>query len=275
MPRSLFSPSLSARPRPEIGIAAACLVVPMAAVLALLLLPSSASADWLELEARYWAPDLSGGSSVEAGSSSVSVDFGDDLGLDVDESLEGRLTIRPGLGFFLRGRFQNLSAAGDQAASLPIEIEGQVFQLTVDTATVLDFDYAGVALGWQFRGPDNRVRVGPFVEAKGVRGDASIFLSAFGVSEGFAEDFEAGFAAAGGLLEIQPSDRLQLFAEISVLIEDDEADLTDWEAGLRFFVNDTLGLGVGYRSFSIDGEIDDVPLDLEYEGGFGTLLLRF
>lgn len=234
-----------------------------------------AAADWLELEARYWAPTLGGGGSATFEGVQVDLDLERDLGLDVDESLEGRLTIRPGAGFFLRGRFQNLSSAGTGTADLDVVLGTVDLGLRVATDGVLDFEYANLALGWQYESPQGKVRIGPFAEAKGVRGDASIRLSALGQSVQFADDFEGAFGAVGGLVEIQPTSRFQVFAEVSVLVEGDDADLTEAEAGLRFFATETLGLGVGYRSLQIDGTIDDIPLDLEFEGGFASLVLRF
>lgn len=237
--------------------------------------PDPALAGSFEIEARYWSPSVSGGSAVDVAGIPLAVDLERDLGLDVDESLEGRLMIRPGLGFFLRGRYQELEAAGAQATDFGFDVGGINLDLAVDTATTLDFEYAGVALGWQYVTPSGAVRIGPFVEAKGVRGNASILLSALGESAGFAEDFEAGFASAGALLEIRPTPQLRIFAEVSVLVEDIDADLTDAEIGFHWFVNDTFGVGLGYRLFEIDGTIDGVPLKLEYEGGFATLLLEF
>ncbi|MCG8456370.1 MAG: hypothetical protein MI919_08810 [Holophagales bacterium] len=234
-----------------------------------------AAADWLELEARYWAPDVSGGGAVDVGGFPIDLELGRDLGLEADAAPEGRITIRPGLGFFLRGRYTTLSSDGIETTDLGFTVGGIAVQLLVETESVLDFDYGGVALGWQFTSPGKKVRIGPFVEAKGVRGDASIQVRALGISQGFANDFEAGFASAGALLEIQPTDRWQIFAEASVLIEDDDADLTDAEVGVRFYPTDVLGLGVGYRTFQVDGTIDGVVLDLDYDGAFGSVQLRF
>lgn len=248
-----------------------------AAALALSLLLAVTSPAWagVELEARYWVPDVGGGGALDLDGLPVDLDLGQDLGLEVDEAIEGRLTIRPGAGFFFRARYQNLAAQGSETVDLGVSAGGINLQILVDTESTLDYDYAGVALGWQFRNPQQNFRIGPFVEAKGVQGDAAITVSVFGQSQGLVEDFEAGFLSVGALMEIEPSDRWQVFAEYSVLVEDDEADLTDAEVGVRFFPNETVGLGVGFRSLQIEGAVDNVLLDLEYEGAFATVLFRF
>lgn len=237
-----------------------------------ILVGSPASAGNVELEARYWSSDFTGSAFVDG----LPVDLGTvDLEMDVDEAVEGRLTLRPGAGFFFRARYQTLNAAGNQDLNFDIDVGGVDLDVQVGLDSFLDFEYGGIAIGWQFRSPSGKLRFGPFVEAKGVRGDTGIEGTLLGQSAGLAEDFEGGFASYGVLLEIQPTDRLQLFAEISVLAEDDDADLTDTEVGVRYFPQDNLGLGLGYRTLEIEGSIDDVPLKLEYEGAFATVLLQY
>ncbi|KXJ04856.1 hypothetical protein AC249_AIPGENE8926 [Exaiptasia diaphana] len=149
--------------------------------------------------------------------------------MDVDGALEGRITARPGAGFFLRARYQNLDASGTQVLDFDVDVGGVELPIEVDLDSFLDFEYGGVALGWQFRSAQGKLRIGPFAEAKGVRGSTGLEAALLGQSAGLVEDFEGGFLSYGVLLEIEPTDRLQLFAEISVLADDDEADLTDTE----------------------------------------------
>ena len=227
----------------------------------------------VELEARYWTSEFTGSAFVDG----VPVPLDGTIGLemDVDDAVEGRLTVRPGAGFFLRARYQTLSAAGVQELGLSVDLPGGGdLSVEVGLESFLDFDYGGVALGWQFRGPAGRWRVGPFVEAKGVRGSTGIDVTFLGQSAGIREDFEGGLVTYGALLEILPSDRWLVFAEMSVSAEDD-VDLNDMEFGLRYFPSDRLGLGLGYRVLEIEGFVDDVPLNLEYEGIFGSLLLMY
>ena len=225
-----------------------------------------------ELEARYWTSEFTGSAFVNGLPTNVNPSI--DLDMDVDGALEGRITARPGAGFFLRARYQNLDASGTQVLDFDVDVGGVELPVEVDLDSFLDFEYGGVALGWQFRSAQGKLRIGPFAEAKGVRGSTGLEAALLGQSAGLVEDFEGGFLSYGVLLEIEPTDRLQLFAEISVLADDDEADLTDTEVGLRYFPRPSLGIGLGYRTLEIDGSVDDVPLNLEYEGAFATLLFR-
>ncbi len=244
-------------------------------LLGLLSVPADASyllGSALELEARYWTSDFTGSAFVDGVPAEINPQVL--LDMDVDESLEGRLTVRPGAGIFLRARYQTLSSAGTQDLDFNFELPGGDIPVAVGLSSFLEFDYGGVALGWQFRNAPGKWRIGPFVEAKGVRGSTGIDVSLLGQTEGVTTDFEGGILSYGALVEVMPSSRLQLFAEMSVSAEDD-VDLNDMEIGLRFFPTPRVGLGLGYRVLEIEGTVDDVPLSLEYEGAFGSLLLTY
>ena len=239
-------------------------------VLGLLLLPAQAAALGLELEARYWAPDLSGSAELED-FPDIGLDVGELLGMSADAVPEARLTFRPFLGIFARGtysKFANSGETGFDLGDFPIDLDARI-------TSNLDFDYFRLGLGWQFVTPKKTLRIGPYVEAKGLTGDASIAVdSSFGdLSE--SESFDAVFGSVGGLLEIQPSDKFQIFADASVLVGSDEADFLDAELGARFYPIYMLGIGLGYRVIEVDGIIDNIKMDLDFKGFFGSVVLRF
>lgn len=243
----------------------------LAVLLMLALLPRPGSALSVELEGRLWSADFDG--RADGGEEFPVLALDQTLDFDSDEVLEGRFTFRPGLGLFARAAYSELSTRGgrDVAVSLidfPIVIDSRL-------TTGLDLEYGRLALGWQFVSPKKLLRVGPYVEVKAFRGDARVALTGPVLEATLTEDFEAAFASVGGLVEAQPLEKLQVFAELSVLVEEDQADLSDAEIGVRFFPVGVLGIGAGYRSVDIDGEIDRVRLDIDFSGFFFTALLRF
>ena len=64
-------------------------------------------------------------------------------------------------------------------------------------------------------------------------------------------------------------------ADASVLVGSDEADFLDAELGARFYPVYMLGIGLGYRIIEVDGIIDNVVMDLDFKGFFGSVVLRF
>lgn len=239
-------------------------------VVGLFFLPVAAGALGLELEARYWAPDLSGSASLED-FPDIGLNVGELLGMSADAVPEARLTFRPFLGIFARGtysKFANSGETGFDLGNFPIDLDARI-------TSNLDFDYFRLGLGWQFVTPKKTLRIGPYVEAKGLTGDASISVRSSIVDRDESESFEAVFGSVGGLLEIQPTDQFQIFADVSVLVGSDEADFLDAELGARFYPIYMVGLGLGYRIIEVDGVVDNVKMDLDFKGFFGSLVLRF
>lgn len=242
----------------------------LALALSLLFLPAAAGALGLELEARYWAPDLSGSAHLED-FPDIGLDVGELLGMSADAVPEARLTFRPFLGIFARGTYSAFSNSGEvgfDVGDLPIDLDARI-------TSSLDFDYFRLGLGWQFVTPKKTLRIGPYVEAKGLSGDASIGVdSSFGdFSE--SESFEAVFGSIGGLLEIQPTDKFQIFADASVLVGEDDADFLDAELGARFYPIYMVGIGLGYRVIEVDGLVDNLEMNLDFKGFFASAVLRF
>lgn len=242
----------------------------LSALLALLILPAAAGALGLELEARYWAPDISGSAALED-FPDFGLDVGELLGMEADEVPEARLTFRPFLGIFLRGTYSSFSNSGSSGFDLddfPIDLDASI-------TSRLDFDYYRLGIGWQFVTPKKTLRIGPYIEAKGLSGDASIGVTSSLGDLSESESFDAAFGAVGGLLEIQPTTKLQLFADASVLIGEDDADLLDAELGARFYPIYTVGIGLGYRIIEVDGVVDNIKMDLDFKGVFASVVLRF
>jgi hypothetical protein len=242
----------------------------LALVLGLMILPAGAGALGLELEARYWAPSLSGRASL-ADVPDLGLNIGELLEMDADAVPELRLTFRPFLGIFLRGTYSSFSNSGSTGFDLgdfPIDLNASL-------TSRLDFDYARLGLGWQFVTPKKTLRIGPYIEARGLSGDAAIELRSSIADFSESESFDAVFGAFGGLLEIQPIDKLQLFADVSVLVGEDDADFLDAELGARFYPIYMVGIGLGYRVVEIDGVVDTIKMDVDFKGFFASAVLRF
>lgn len=230
----------------------------------------------IEIEARYWMPDLSSAVGVDGGAFDPVLEFDNplDLGLDASEELEARLLLSTGWGLFFRAAYQNLNSSG--ATSLDVGVVGVPFDVTADLDTRLDFEYGRVALGWRYTNPGDTFSFGIFAEAKAVRGDVSVTASALDLSASANDDFEAAVPAAGAMLRLRPGGgKLELFAEASVAVDTDEADVTDAEVGARYFVTETFGVGAGYRTLEIDAEFDSVQVNYEIDGAFLSAAMRF
>lgn len=234
--------------------------------------PERSSALGIELEGRYWAPDINGSAALADLDLPPDLDISGLLGLEADGVPEGRFTFRILLGFYVRATYQKMDNSGqrslDDILGIPIPIDGTV-------RSDLDFDYGRLALGWRFVFPKKVFSIGAFAEAKGFSGDASASITSDIFSDAIAESFEAVIPSLGAVVEINPSEKWQIFGEASFAVGYDDADMVDWELGLRFYPVGIFGIGAGYRVMDLDGKIDNVLLDVDWKGAFLSGMLKF
>ena len=248
------------------------LVVTVLTVAGSLAAPEKANALGIELEGRYWAPDVNGSATLDEFDLPTDIDLSGLLGLDADGVPEGRFTFRIFLGFYVRATYQKMDNSGqrslDDLFDFPLPISATV-------NSNLDFDYGRLALGWRFVFPKKIFSIGAFAEAKGFSGDAGASIDSDIFSDSITESFEAVIPSVGVVAEINPSEKWQIFGEVSLAVGYDDADMADWELGMRYFPTSIFGIGAGYRVMDLDGRIDNVLLDVDWKGAFLTGLLKF
>lgn len=230
----------------------------------------------VDFEARLWVPDLGGGALVDVAGQTEAIDLASDLGLDGDEALEGRLIWRPSRRTSLRLEYASFAFGGDAVLQRSLTFAGTTFDVAAQVSSSLELDYGGLGFAWQLLSTgDGGVRLGPLIEARGLRGRAAIQADVQGlIQAGASDDFELGFAAAGLLLDVEPTRRLNAYARWTRSVDSGDGTLTDAEAGLRFHPIETLALTLGYRRLDVDfvdgGETFDLELDGPFFGGVLT-----
>ncbi len=231
----------------------------------------------VDFEARLWAPDLAGGAVLDVADRTQAIDLGSDLGLDGDEAFEGRLIWRPSRRTSLRLEYASFDFGGDAVLQRSVTFAGTTFDLDAQVSSSLQLDYGGIGFAWQFLSTgDGRTRLGPLIEARGLRGSASIRADLAGLLQASAsDDFELGFGAAGLLLDVEPSRRIHAYARWTRSVDTGDGTLTDAEAGLRFYPIEALALTVGYRRLEVDFADGGETFDLELDGPFFGGVLSF
>lgn len=231
----------------------------------------------VDFEARLWAPDLGGGAVLDAADQSEAIDLATDLGLDGGETLEGRLIWRPSRRTSLRLEYASFDFGGDAVLQRSLTFAGKTFDLAAQVSSSLELDYGGLGFAWQFLSTgDGRARLGPLIEARGLRGRAAIEADLEGLVQASAsDDFELGFGAAGLLLDVEPTRRFHGYARWTRSVDSGDGSLTDTEAGLRFYPIDVLALTVGYRRLEVDFADGNETFGLELDGLFFGGVLGF
>lgn len=249
------------------------------ATLALAAPPVAAQGVWnarVELEARYWTPDLTSTVRVAEGGVGTDIDLVDDLGMGDEGFLEGRLSWRPTPRSKIRLAWVPLSYSGDRVVSRTLEFGGETFRVNTRVVSDLDIEYARLGWAWQFIGTkDGNFLLGPVLEAKAFRVEASLAAPEFILPLSASETFEEVFPAGGLMLDARLGRRALLFAEATIMPANEFGELLDWEVGVKFRPVGGLLLTAGYRALEADAEDDDDRLDLDISGAFFGLSWRF
>jgi hypothetical protein len=236
--------------------------------------PERANALGLELEGRWWPTSVSGSAGLEDLDIEIpsDIDVTNLLNLEADDVFEVRGTFRAFLGFYIRAAYQQMNHSGSlnlgDELDLPIDISSSI-------NSGVDFDYARLALGWRFVFPEKIFSIGVFAEAKGFSGDAFISVDTPFFEDSASESFEAAVPSVGGVVEIWPVDKFQLYGEASFEVGYDDGNMMDAELAARYYPVKVLGLGLGYRIITIDAVIDNVVLDVDSKGFFLSGVLTF
>jgi hypothetical protein len=228
------------------------------------------------IEARQWSADVAGLLRLDGSAPGEIIDLEEDLGLESDDAIEGRLVIRPTRRTVIRFGWLPMTFLGDEVVTRTINFMGTDFEVSTRVESELELEYGRVGFAWQFlSSKDRRFRLGPMVEAKGLRGTATLSAPDIPTPLRESEEFETAFASAGILVDLEPSDRFHIFAETSVLVDDSQGDLVDTEIGMRLFILEKVALLAGFRTLEIDAEDDDDLLELDFEAAFFGLSLHF
>ena len=248
-------------------------------VIAILLagvVPAGQASAEIVFEARQWSPDLSGEIRIDGSSVIETIDLTEDLGLQDDESIEGRLTIRPSRRTLIRLGWAPLTMTGDKVISRTITFLGRDFDISSRVESELELEYGRLGFAWQFLSSgDGKYRIGPLVEAKGFRGTATLSAPDLPVPARESEEFETAFASIGLIFDLEPSQRFHIFGEGSVLIDDSQGEITETELGVRFFPVKHIAIVAGLRQLEIDAEDDNDLLKMDLDGVFGGISIHF
>ncbi len=194
----------------------------------------------------------------------------------MDGAPELRLALSPIGSLELRAAFLETDLGGDGRVRAALPLIVPPIEIDTRLAAGLELQYARVGLAWPFiRLPGGLLRLGPLVEVKAFRGELSAGLPDLPEPLGAVADYEAAVAAAGGMLAIQPLERLELFSEISFSLDTGQVDLTDFEAGLRYRPNDFLSAMAGWRTLELEVAEGGIRVEADLEGLFAGIGLEF
>jgi len=228
----------------------------------------------LELEGRWWMPNLSAEGKVEQDDIGTEIDFKNDLGLADKDFPFGRLTWYIGPNSRLRASYTPISYSGDTAITKQIIFDGTTY--TAGSRVITDLSVQYITFGWVWQ-PINiangTFKLGPQIDLKGFLIDASLRAPALGVDE--SANVPAGFPTLGLVADLNPTERMNVFADISGISAGSYGYFFDAEAGLKLIPVKNLSIVGGYKILRLNAEMDPDFFKMQIAGPFAGLTLRF
>jgi hypothetical protein len=239
-------------------------------------LPSVAAAERLELDGRYWIPDVSARAKIEGGSRpGTAFDFGRDLGISDEPLADLRLSVFTGAHSKLRLAYAHASFEGDTIIDQTIQFNGTDYPAMTRVVSELAVHYLRLGWIWQLPLIPGRLNVGPVVEAKGFMVEATLKAPATAPPLRETETLAIALPSAGLAIDLSPYPGIDLFAEASGLTLGDRGHVVDAEAGVRVTLLKFLAITGGYRFFEVRGEEDRSFARLRLSGPFMGAVIRF
>jgi hypothetical protein len=239
-------------------------------------LPGVAAAQHIELDARYWRPDVSARAKIEGGSlPGTAFDFGSDLGIEDEPLADLRLSVFTGANSKLRLAYTHAAFEGDTIIGTPIQFNGTDYPAMTRVVSDLDVHYLRLGWIWQLPVIPGALRVGPVLEAKGFIVEATLKAPATTPPLRETETLAIAVPTVGLAIDASPHAVVDLFVEASGLTLGARAYVVDAEAGVRVTPIKFLSITGGYRFLEVRGEEGQSFARLRLSGPFVGATFRF
>jgi hypothetical protein len=230
----------------------------------------------LELEGRYWIPDLRGKVKASETFIDTEIDFKGDLGIKDENFPELRLTWYTGPKSKIRLAYTQAGFEGDENLNRTIEFDGQTYTAGTRVETDVKVRYLSLGWAWQFIDIGEGVlKLGTLLEGKGFWGKASLEAPDLSPSVKESEKFLFGLPTIGIALDINPHKMVNIFAEGSGLTAGSYGYVYDAEAGIKIIPVKFLSILGGYRIFGIKAQHNHDYAKLRFHGPFAGATIRF
>jgi hypothetical protein len=232
-----------------------------------------AESEKFEAEARYWFTDLESKASVtSSGVTGTDIDLKDDLGIGDENLLEARLAWNTGPNSKIKFAYTQVGYSGSKNVDKTITFEGKTYTVGTNVESDLDIQYLRLGWAWQFINlAEGKVKLGTLLDVKALMLEASLDAPSLGFSE--SADFAGALPTVGLVLDLNPIEKVNLFAEVSGLTAGDYGYFIDTEFGIKLTPMKNFSFSAGYRIFDMKFENDPDYAELTISGPFigGTL----
>ncbi len=228
----------------------------------------------VEVQGRYWIPDLEGNAIVNDRNQSTNIDFDSDLDIENENIPEARLLWHTGPYSSIRATYLRVDYGGDTNLSRTIVFDGQTYPVTSRIVSDMELQYFSLGWNWNLVHLDeDRFKAGIILEAKGIAADMSLDAPNLGISE--SEQFVGGAPTPGASMEYTAFNTVNLFAEITGLPAGHYGHFFDAQAGVKWIPQQNVAVTAGYRVIDVKVRYKDDRGDLQLKGPFFGVDVRF
>ncbi|PLX43997.1 MAG: hypothetical protein C0609_06610 [Deltaproteobacteria bacterium] len=237
------------------------------------LLPITAQAFELGVQGIYWAPTFDASLAVDGG---TSFDPDDDFDVSDENFIGFRAFAGLGSHHFSLSAF-DFAYSGTDFVTQNIDFGGTSI-VTVGTEASMDLDYTMVDLAYRYDLIDLEnvaagFSIGPVLQAKLFDGTLEVTNEESSNTE--STDFSAVVPMVGVGLHVGIlADLLELRAQVTGMGYDGN-NIIDAFGEVVFSPLPLVEIAAGYRTLQIDVEADDVDLDVDKEGIYGSIGISF
>lgn len=208
------------------------------------------------------------------------INFENDLGLASSKTTyryDGRF--RLGRNHVFEGSYMDLSRSGTGTLTRPLQFGDQSYTVASDVNSTLDIKFYRFAYSYYFINQAN-VELGAAVGVEVPDINAALVDSTTNISESYSAAVPIPTLGLRANISVLPNLALRGRADLfSVSVGDFDGSLSDVSLKAEYRILDTIGVGVGYNKFEVDGRMlntsQDFATNLNYDGVSAFLNLRF
>ena len=239
-----------------------------------MVISSAASADNIGLFLGVSAWDSTPSGAIQDGPDSIDLD--QRLGLESDTVNQFYITLEHPIPLIPNVRIQHsgLEVDGGVNSGASFEFDGVIHSANANTVTNFDLTHTDATAYWQMI--DTVVGVDVGITARSFDGEVNITSNIGSVGQAASSQaFDVVLPMLYGRVAVKLP-LTGLTADVTgnfISFEDDS--VSDITARLNYEFRSGLGVDLGYRTFTIDAEDDDLTVDVEFDGVFAGVSFHF
>ncbi|WP_444997897.1 TIGR04219 family outer membrane beta-barrel protein [Aliikangiella sp. IMCC44359] len=229
-----------------------------------------------EVGTYQWKPDYAG--TIKSDSNSIlgtDIDINDDLGFDDESHNIFWVTAEHPVPFLPNIKIvsSDLKSSAESVLTREITFNGQTYSINENVSTAVDMSNTEYTLYYEIL--DNWVNLDLGVTLRQYDGMISLQTPPTGTDLNEEEDIDFTIPLIYGKARFDlPFSGFFAEGELNIISYDDDS-ISDIMVGVGYESDIGFGAKIGYRTFELDVEEDDITADMEFKGAYFSAFYHF